>query len=134
MKSFIRIKNADLFIFSSKTETQGLVLIEAMASGLPVVVVKDIAFKNVVEDNVNGMVSDKDVKEFSEKVLLLLRNKNMRKKMGDSAKLSVKKFAIQKTVEDLENLYVSLINNNNHKKAKRISVRFYRTLNNLLNT
>jgi glycosyltransferase involved in cell wall biosynthesis len=44
----------DLFVFASKTETQGLVLVEAMASGVPVIAVHGPAIDDILVDYVNG--------------------------------------------------------------------------------
>ena len=49
---------ADLFVFASLTETQGIVILEAMASGLPVIALKDDAFREIVTDNKNGFLID----------------------------------------------------------------------------
>src|SRR3990167_228592 len=46
-------RSSDLFIFASQTETQGLVLAEAMASGLPVIAFKSPALEDIV-DGTNG--------------------------------------------------------------------------------
>ena len=45
---------ADIFTTASKTETQGLTVIEAMAAGLPVVALDDDSFRNVVIDGLTG--------------------------------------------------------------------------------
>lgn len=63
-------KAADVFVFSSKTETQGIVILEAMASGLPVVALKDEAFREIVIDGKNGfLVKSRKAKIFANKIL-----------------------------------------------------------------
>ena len=53
---------ANLFVTASKTETQGLTVLEAMAAGLPVVALDDDAFREVVSDDYNGFLfKDKNV-------------------------------------------------------------------------
>ena len=59
---------SDIFVFPSKTETQGLVVIEAAASGLPLLTVKDDAYKNIVQNRVNGYQSKEDEKVEKTKV------------------------------------------------------------------
>lgn len=49
---------ADIFATASKTETQGLTVIEAMAASLPVVAVDDESFRNVIIDGLNGHLFD----------------------------------------------------------------------------
>lgn len=52
--------NSDALFFASKSETQGLVIAEAMASGLPVVAVDDLAIADAVTDGVNGFLTAED--------------------------------------------------------------------------
>jgi glycosyltransferase involved in cell wall biosynthesis len=52
--------NSDALFFASKSETQGLVITEAMASGLPVVAVDDLAIADAVTDGVNGFLTPED--------------------------------------------------------------------------
>lgn len=56
----------DLFAFSSKSETQGLVLLEAMASGAPVAALKAPGVVDLVRDGVNGFLQEREnVEEFA---------------------------------------------------------------------
>lgn len=50
--------SADAFIFPSRTETLGLVLLEAMAAGCPVVAARSGGIPDIVEDGVNGFLFD----------------------------------------------------------------------------
>jgi 1,2-diacylglycerol 3-alpha-glucosyltransferase len=67
-------KACDLFVFSSKSETQGIVLLEAMAVGLPVVAVKASGVNDIVKDQINGLTTEEDEKEFSGAIHKLLSN------------------------------------------------------------
>lgn len=49
---------ADLFLFSSLSETQGIVLLEAMAAGTPVIAVKATGVSDIVVNGVNGFMTD----------------------------------------------------------------------------
>lgn len=49
---------ADLFLFASKSETQGIVLAEAMAAGIPVVAVHATGVDDIVSDGVNGFLTE----------------------------------------------------------------------------
>lgn len=68
-------KACDLFVFSSKSETQGIVLLEAMAVGLPVVAVKASGVNDIVKDQVNGFITEEDEWEFSGAIHKLISNK-----------------------------------------------------------
>lgn len=66
---------ADVFLFASLTDTQGLVILEAIASGLPVVALKDEAFSQMVLAHKNGFLIKKaSPRDFAQKVIKLLEN------------------------------------------------------------
>jgi glycosyltransferase involved in cell wall biosynthesis len=65
-------RSCDMFVFASETETQGLVLLEAMASGLPVVSTASMGSKDVLKDGEGCLVAKADLKDFSDKVIHLL--------------------------------------------------------------
>jgi len=60
-------KAMDFFVFASKSETQGMVLTEAMAAGLPVIALDAPGAREVVQNNVNGLLlsGEADVREFA---------------------------------------------------------------------
>lgn len=98
-------KGADLFVFASQTETQGMVILEAFASGLPVVALEDETFDGVIINNKNGFLVKKDVNIFSEKVIKILNNEKMRTGFSEFGKNTVKNFLIESTAKKLEELY-----------------------------
>ena len=63
---------ADVFTFPSKTETQGLVTVEAMAAGLPVVAIGEMGTLDVMQGDNGGFMVPEDVEIFSQKVYQLL--------------------------------------------------------------
>ena len=75
---------ADVFVTASKTETQGLTVIEAMAASLPVVAVLDDAFKNTIEDGVSGYLF-KDRRDYQKKIMMLLENPDVLAQMSEEA-------------------------------------------------
>lgn len=66
---------ADLFTFASITETQGLVVTEAMAVGTPVVAVNAMGVGEVMKGNKGGILVNLDVDEFTEAVFKMLDNR-----------------------------------------------------------
>jgi glycosyltransferase involved in cell wall biosynthesis len=56
----------DLFVFASQTETQGLVIIEALASGIPVIAVQGPAINDVIEDYKNGRLVSENISFFKD--------------------------------------------------------------------
>jgi len=86
--------NASIYVMSSRSEGFGMVLIEAMACGVPT-----IAFdcpsgpKNIINDGVDGfLVPNNNVKAFSEAMIKLIEDKELRKKMGKNAKQNMNRF------------------------------------------
>lgn len=88
----------DAFVFPSRTDTFGLVLLEAMASGLPVIVSPETGARVEIEDGAAGFLTD----NFSESVLELMRNGAKRAAMS----LAARRFASSKSWGGVfENLY-----------------------------
>ena len=66
---------ADLFLFSSLSETQGIVLLESMAAGTPVLAVRGTGTQDVVVNGRNGYMTEVSEIEFAEKLMDILRKK-----------------------------------------------------------
>lgn len=60
---------ADAFLFASKTETQGIVILEAFAGGTPVLAVRASGVEDLVDTGVNGILTDEDQDTFAETLL-----------------------------------------------------------------
>jgi len=82
--------SADIFVFPSTTDTFGNVVIEAQASGLPVIVSDVGGPKELVEDGINGLVTKaRDVEDVARAITLLVGDRKMRARMGEKARQSV---------------------------------------------
>jgi glycosyltransferase involved in cell wall biosynthesis len=82
--------SADVFAFPSTTDTFGNVIIEAQASGMPVVVSDSGGPKELVEDKTNGLVTkSRDVEDFTRAIRELIVDPELRERMGDCARQSV---------------------------------------------
>ena len=77
---------ADVFVFSSRTETQGLVLLEAMAQATPVVSIAEMGTKDVLKEGEGVLISSEDAGEFAAKVVTLLRNPDTREQLGKAGR------------------------------------------------
>lgn len=75
----------DVFVFASRTETQGLVLLEAMALGLPVVSTAVMGTTEVLRDQHGCLVAREDVADFAAKVDRLLTDEALRRALSASA-------------------------------------------------
>ena len=77
---------ANLFATASTTETQGLTVIEAMATGIPALCIDDESFKGTVVDDLNGILF-KTNKEYEESVIALYNNKTKYENMSNQARI-----------------------------------------------
>lgn len=101
--------DADIFVFASKTETQGMVILEALSSGVPVVAFNDEVYNGIIKDKVNGaLVSTHE--EFAKACLEILSNNLYRQELSKNASKSMQDFSLFKTAKSFEKLYKKLIN------------------------
>src|SRR5262249_54714159 len=82
----------DVFVFPSRTDTFGLVLLEALASGVPVVVSPETGGCVGVRHGITGLYAE-DVNSFGQSVLHLMRSETVRREMSNAAR----EFACSKT-------------------------------------
>jgi glycosyltransferase involved in cell wall biosynthesis len=82
--------SADVFVFPSTTDTFGNVILEAQASGLPVVVSDSGGPKELVQHEMNGLITkSRDVEDFARAIRTLVTDPTLRKRMAKSARNSV---------------------------------------------
>ncbi|MEA3642988.1 MAG: glycosyltransferase [Lamprobacter sp.] len=74
------------FVFSSYTETQGLVLLEAMALGTPVVALAEMGAREVLRDGQGCLIAEHDEAHFAQQCLRLLRTPRLRAELSASAR------------------------------------------------
>src|SRR5262249_28758047 len=77
---------ADVFLFASETETQGLVLAEAAACGVPAVTVEAPGCDEVVHDGASGLLTKNDAAALADAVIGLLLDTPRRLAMGARAR------------------------------------------------
>jgi glycosyltransferase involved in cell wall biosynthesis len=97
---------ASVFVTASEIETQGLVLLEAMASGLPVVAVDATCIPEVVRHGINGFLADPgDVAGIADRLVEILLDPSMMQRMGAAGRRIVADHAIEDSINDHEELY-----------------------------
>jgi glycosyltransferase involved in cell wall biosynthesis len=100
---------ADIFVFASKTETQGLVTIEAMLCGTPAVAVGEMGSREVMNGDNGGYMVKDDVDEFTAKVKLLLEDDQLyRNKCREALEYS-QKWTVEPMSRKMLALYEKLV-------------------------
>lgn len=80
-------QDADIFVFPTYHEAWGLVNLEAMQAGLPVISTDEGAIPDIVEDGITGFISRKqDPVDLANKIAILLKDENLRSKMGNKGR------------------------------------------------
>lgn len=102
-------KATDVFAFPSVTETQGLVVLEAMAMGKPVVAVNAMGVSDIIRENKGGFASGLHVEEFSSHVLRLLSDDTLRSRKAQEAKKQAEFYSATHMAENILNHYERLV-------------------------
>jgi 1,2-diacylglycerol 3-alpha-glucosyltransferase len=98
-------RQADLFLFASKTETQGLVLAEAMAAGVPVIAVRAMGVRDVVDDGVSGLLVSESLDEFSAGVVRVLADSALRARLCAGARRAAERVSLQNCAKHFVEIY-----------------------------
>jgi 1,2-diacylglycerol 3-alpha-glucosyltransferase len=118
------LHDATVFLSASTTEVHPISVIEAIASGLPLVVVQDEAFEGMIVENENGHQTPLDVTAYSETLLSLLNDPERLKRYGKRSMELSEKYSIEGQVRALETLYIeSILQNWRGSLVSRISAR-----------
>ena len=105
-------RTGTVFAITSKTETQSIVLMEAMASGLPCVAVKAGAVHELVKNNKNGFLCEPDdINGVARGIEKILTNKNTRDKMSKESIARAAKHDISHTLTRMEEIYQIVLDN-----------------------
>lgn len=100
---------ADIFIFSSRTETQGLVLLEAMAQGVPVVSTAELGTRDVLRDGLGVWIAKEELDDFSGKIIKLLGNADVRQDLGNAGRDYAHAWSSSRQAERLLDFYHSIL-------------------------
>ena len=112
-------KAADIFIFASKSETQGLVLLEAMAQGTPVVAIAELGTASILVEGEGAMIAPEDEAIFMQKVRSLLANPVHCNYIGERARnYAQNNWSAAKQAERMVQFYGELLNRHTVKHER----------------
>ncbi len=117
--ALVRAYNAmDVFVFASQSETQGMVLTEAMAGGVPIVALDASGVREVLEDEKNGrLLQSESLEDFSKALSWIFsRSPNQRQALQATARKTADRFSIARTADQVLNLYEKCIEQERIKK------------------
>jgi len=106
--------SGDIFLFPSSTETLGLVLLEAMAAGCPVIGANKGGIPDIINDGINGCLYDPDQEDNGEKSLIdatkkILRDSSKKEKMRIAARTEAEKWDWNQATLQLKNFYTKTL-------------------------
>ena len=102
----------DIFVYASKSETQGMIITEAMYMGLPIVAIKATGIESLVKNNINGILVSENKTEFISAVKKLIDNKDLREKMSlESARIAREKYTSKICAQKMLEVYGEVIKN-----------------------
>lgn len=103
------LESSDLMCLTSEYEGFGIVLIEAMSKGLPVVAFEYVGVDDIIDNGNNGyVVPFGDVDAYSEKLRFMIESAEERERMGKNARASVGKFEKERVMAKWEELFRGL--------------------------
>ncbi len=98
---------ADAFVMPSRTDTQGLVVLEAMACGCPVIAADALALPEFVDHGKNGYLYDPEKPE--EIASLFLENITMLRRMRKTARMTAEEYSVEAQTSKLEKVYEEVL-------------------------
>ncbi len=96
---------ADVFVFASRTETQGLVLLEAMAAGLPVISTAHMGTRDILKPNSGSVVPDDDPQSFAGEMVRVLSDRELRSELSVQAENYAEQWSAAAMAQKMMDLY-----------------------------
>ena len=99
---------ANVFVFASRTETQGLVLLEAMAQGAPVVSTAELGTRSVLKAGCGALVVEEQLQPFTAAVVQVLQDAALRSDLAERGRTYARTWSSAIMARRLADLYESL--------------------------
>lgn len=106
---FTALHGAKLMLFPSKTETQGLTVVESLMTGTPVIGLNQMGVRQVLEHNQGGIITDDDLDAYVDATVSLLNDDARYKTVCEAALTRSKDFTIERSGEQLLSQYCELV-------------------------
>jgi len=104
------LKASDIFVFPSRSDGQGLALVEAMASGLPCLAAATGGIPDVITDCENGLLFEREnMMDLADKLALLIRDGQLRIRLAAGARETAKQYTMDAYVERVFACYQALL-------------------------
>lgn len=97
--------DADVFVFASRTDTQCLTMLEAAATGLPLVAIRDKPLETALTNNINGFFTSENAGQFARQVGRLLTDKALAKRFGVASRKIARDQSAARRAKELVAVY-----------------------------
>lgn len=104
-------KASDLFVYASVTDTQAIVIPEAMASGIPAVAVGAHGVNGMIKNGIDGFLTKLDIDDFTDRIYNLMNDSTRYDLFSSEALASANKLSTKASAIALHNLYEQIISN-----------------------
>ena len=100
----------DIFLFPSLMEGLPSVLLEAMATGMPIITTETCGMPDIVENETNGLlIAPSDASAIEQAVLQMARSAELRQKLGSAARETMRRYTWERSAQMLETLFHHVI-------------------------
>ena len=117
------LKAADMFGFASVTETQGLVTMEAMAAGLPVVAVDASGTRDILDNGEQGFLVRNDADALAAAIKQLLASPEKMRRFSMNALKKAKTFDVKHLAKKLTGVYEQAIQDKKDQQSVSIKIK-----------
>lgn len=122
---------ANIFTSASKTETQGLTIIEAMASNVTPLCMRDEAFESMITEELNGLFFENE-KEYQDKVIYLYENLDILNKFNKQARIQAEQYSSKYYGEKVLEVYTRAVKEKQNENRYGIISKIVKNIKELL--
>jgi glycosyltransferase involved in cell wall biosynthesis len=111
---------ADVFAFSSTTETQGLVIIEAMSHGLPALIARGGGAQHAVDDGDSGLILDASEHVLADALIHVLEDPDLRERLSKGARVTADEYSIDRMIDRILYVYIQVLRSKLHEPVSAV--------------